>query len=183
MYMIPAESKVTPNGRLIWALVAAPPSPAKPPVPVPTTVVMIPPATFRMRLLLVSTTYRFPAESTPTDPGELRDALVAAPLSPANVAVPLPATVVRTPLLSFRTRLLFWSAIYKLPALSNAMPDGEFNDALSAGPPSPANPDVPLPATVVMMPALSTLRMRLLLLSEMNTLFAASTATPHDPLI
>src|SRR5438309_5839044 len=53
MYRLPPASTATPAGPLTLALVAAPPSPAKPKEPLPATVVMIPDAasTLRMRLL------------------------------------------------------------------------------------------------------------------------------------
>ena len=50
--------------------------------------------------------------------------------------------------------------------------------ALVAAPPSPEYPGVPLPATVVMMPLVSTLRMRLLYESAIYRLPEASKATP-----
>ena len=66
--MLPLLSTATPEGLLIWALVAGPPSPLKPAVPLPATVAMFPgwivtPATVialdpvfttRIRLLLES---------------------------------------------------------------------------------------------------------------------------------
>ncbi len=42
MKRLPDPSTATPDGQASWALVAAPPSPEKPCVPVPATVVMIP---------------------------------------------------------------------------------------------------------------------------------------------
>jgi hypothetical protein len=53
-----------------------------------------------------------------------------------------------------------------------------FNWALVAGPLSPLEPAVPFPATVVITP-FATLRMREFFVSAMNTLPAASTATPN----
>ena len=47
-----------------------------------------------------------------------------------------------------RTRLLSVSAMTRLPAPSTATPAGWSSSALVAGPPSPENPPVPLPATV-----------------------------------
>ena len=51
---------------------------------------------------------------------------------------------------------------YPGPAASKANPRGPFKLAAVAGPPSPLYPAVPLPATVVMILLLSTLRTRLL---------------------
>ena len=47
-----------------------------------------------------------------------------------------------------RTRLLTKSETIKLPALSTVTPVGIFSSALTACPPSPLNPAVPLPAIV-----------------------------------
>jgi len=57
--------------------------------------------------------------------------------------------------------------MYRLFALSNAMPEGPERLACVAGPPSPKGgiPKPPLPATVVMIPFVSMLRMRLLFTS------------------
>src|SRR5271157_3239593 len=68
----------------------------------------------------------------------------------------------------------------RLPAPSSATPDGNASDPLTAGPPSPDHPLVPLPATVVMVwVAASTRRTRLPDRSAMKRLPAASTATPN----
>ena len=63
--------------------------------------------------------------------------------------------------LTLRMRWLLWSAMKRLPAPSRATPKGKAKLALVAGPPSPLNPEMPFPATVVMIPEVSTLRMRL----------------------
>src|SRR5580692_8446185 len=64
------------------------------------------------------------------------------------------------------------------PEVSTATQHGKYNDAEVAGPPSPENPRLPLPATVVMIPVIAdTLRMRLLLVSAIKRLPEASTAT------
>ena len=108
-------------------------------------------------------------------------ALVAGPLSPLKPLLPLPATVVMKPVLVviLRMQLFCVSAINRLPAPSRNTLVGELSAALVAGPPSPPKLAVPSPATVVMMPVLAvTLRMRLLPLSAINKLPAASTATP-----
>ncbi len=61
---------------------------------------------------------------------------------------------------------------FKIPAESNTMPEGQFNVADVAGPPSPVKlPLVLLPATVVIIPVETvTFRMRLLPWSAINTL-------------
>jgi len=75
------------------------------------------------------------------------EARVAGPPSPEKSKDPLPATVVITPsTLTLRTRPLFMSAMYRLPAVSRASPSGVFKEAAIAGPPSPENLAVPLPA-------------------------------------
>src|ERR1035438_437679 len=144
MNKLPAESTATPQGLLNSALVAGPPSPVKPDVPFPATVLITPFETLRMRLLKVSATYRLPIEST---------AILH--------AYPLPATVVITPFDTLRTRLFPSSAMKRLPAESKATSDGPPNWALVAKPLSPLKPNVPFPATVVITP-FDTLRTRLL---------------------
>src|ERR1039457_1120884 len=121
--------------------------------------------------------YRLPAESAATANGSESDALIAGPPSPAKVAVPLPAIVVIVPPETLRMRLLEESAMYRLPAESIATPSGTFSAALVADPPSPENPAVPLPATVVILPP-DTFKTRLLRLSAIYKLPAESAATP-----
>src|SRR5262245_28516146 len=66
------------------------------------------------------------------------------------------------------------------PVLPTATPFGSATDALVAGPPSPGfTTTFPPPATVLMIPAGVTLRIRLLRRSAMNRFPAASTATPR----
>ena len=64
----PAASTATPSGQLSSALVAGPPSPEKPPFPLPATVVMTPVVWFtsRTRLFKASAMKRSPAASTAT---------------------------------------------------------------------------------------------------------------------
>jgi hypothetical protein len=50
------------------------------------------------------------------------------------------------------------SATYTSPAGLTAIPNGLEKDAPNAGPPSPENPFMPVPATVVIVPEASTLR-------------------------
>ena len=97
----PAASTAMPVGTERRARVAGPPSPT--PVmglPPPATVVRAPLAASRRRtrLLAVSATYTLPAASTQAPCGLERRALVPAPPSPLKPWLPLPATVVMTPL-------------------------------------------------------------------------------------
>jgi hypothetical protein len=70
MKRLPDPSTAMPTGTESCALVAAPPSPEKPWVPLPAIVVMIPPAeTLRIRLLPVSEMKRLPDPSTATPEG------------------------------------------------------------------------------------------------------------------
>src|SRR5664280_592050 len=65
MYRLPAASTNRPYGMFRHVWVAGPPSPQKPLVPLPATVVMVPSgATRRTRLLSSSLMYRLPAAST-----------------------------------------------------------------------------------------------------------------------
>jgi hypothetical protein len=100
--------------------------------------------------------------------GKLSSAFRAGPLSPAKPLTPLPARVVMIPWVStLRTRMLDASAMYKLPERSTATPLAARKEALVAGPPSPPKPELSLPATVVIVPVASTLRIRLLDMSAM----------------
>src|ERR1035441_1467067 len=118
MYRLPVESTATPVGLSNWALVAGPLSPLKPAVPFPATVVIIPFATLRIRLLSSSAMYRLPAESKAIPWGD-NLALIAGPLSPKED--PPPATVLIVPFEISRMRPL--SAMYKLLAESTARPN------------------------------------------------------------
>ena len=55
-------------------------------------------------------------------------------------------------------RSLDRSDIYKFPFSSAANPEGKLSFALTAGPPSPENPALPIPAKVEMLPLVSILR-------------------------
>ena len=68
--------------------------------------------------------------------------------TPAAIGLPKNGVATRTS----RMRLLVTSAMYKLPAESIATPSGKLSDALAARPPSPENPKLPSPATVVIVP-------------------------------
>ena len=109
MKTLPPPSTAISRGTFKLALVAGPPSPPNPATPFPATVVMMPVAvaTRRTRWLLESAMNTLPAPSTATPDGFHNEALVPAPPSPLKPSVPLPATVLRTPvLLSFRMRWL-----------------------------------------------------------------------------
>ena len=93
--------------------------------------------------------------------GQMSRAAVAGPPSPLKPCTPVPATVVMIPSgLTFRTRLLSVSAMKRFPCPSAVTPQGRASIALVAGPPSPLKPYDPFPATVVMMPAGLTFRIR-----------------------
>ena len=62
------------------------------------------------------------------------------------------------PLVTLRTRLPPNSAMYRLPAASTATPNGVLSCAPPAALPSPPKPAVPLPAAVLMVPFVATLR-------------------------
>ena len=110
----------------------------------------------------------------------LTAAAVAGPQSPAEAPVLFPATVEIMPVLfTILIRPLLTSAIYIFPAASNFTSVGAFILDVVAATPSVPAPPVPVPATVEMKPVVaSTLRIRLLPISAMYTLFSASTYTP-----
>ena len=154
-----------PPGDESCAALAGPPSPAKPWMPLPATVVMTPLAlTLRMRPDAVSAIRKPPSGVTATSPGLFSFAAVAAPPSPLPVSgKPPPASVTMMPVVvTWRMVLLPSSAIRKLPSARTATALGELSCAASAGPLSPTMPGAPFPATVVMTPAEETLRTRLL---------------------
>ncbi len=66
--------------------------------------------------------------------------------------MPLPAMVVMMPPAMRRMRWLALSQISSAPVRSSARALGWASEAAVAGPPSPENPALPLPAKVVMMP-------------------------------
>ena len=74
-------------------------------------------------------------------------------------------------------RELLSSAIYTLPDPSTAIPCWWFSFASKALPLSPLKPATPVPAIVLIMPSVFTLRMRLLPSSLMYKLPTVSTAT------
>src|SRR5678810_1258771 len=122
--MFPPPSEETPTGKLICAVVAEIPSPLYPATPVPATVLTSPVAavTFRIRLFPESARYRLSAPSTHRPQGLLIWVLAAANPSPLKPAAPVPRKVVMLPVatVTFRTRWLYRSAMYTLPAESTA---------------------------------------------------------------
>jgi hypothetical protein len=105
----------------------------------------------------------FPALSTAIPSGSASVALVAAIPSLLYPLVPLPATVLISPVLELtrRIRLFAASAMKMFPTLSTATSVGPVSSALEAAIPSPLYPLVPLPATVLIKPVLPlTLRIR-----------------------
>ena len=120
-----------------------------------------PEETSRMRSAPLSAMYTFPAASTATALMLTNQALVGGPPSPFPCPMlwPPPASVLMIPaVLTLRIFAPPVSAMYRLPAASTATHVGVM-PALVAGPPSPRASGLPLPATVVMIPLVSTLRM------------------------
>jgi hypothetical protein len=133
-----------------------------------------------MRLFPVSAIRNPPPANAATRAGALSAALVAAPPSPPNAAVPVPATVAMIPLADTRRmRLLPVSAIRNPPPGSAATPPGWLSCASWAPSPSPPKPADPLPATVAMTPAADTRRMRLLPVSAIRNPPPGSGETPR----
>ncbi len=92
----------------------------------------------------------------------------------------MPATVVMVPEVStLRMTWLKKSAMKRFPAPSTSRSMGLSSLAAVAGPPSPEYPNLPVPATVVMTPEVSTLRILWLSRSAMKRLPEESTATPE----
>src|SRR5262245_11322821 len=135
----------TPSTLLSAAPSAGPPSPEKPAVPLPATVVIVPVGeTRRTRLLLESAIRKPPSAVTDTAFGDHSRAAVAGPPSPEKPSVPLPATVVIVPVdETLRIRLLIASAIRNPPSRVAATATGRSSLALVAGPPSPEKPSWP----------------------------------------
>ena len=144
---------------------AGPPSPLAAPAtvfspePANPSIALVVASILRTRRL-PSTTYRLCATSIANPIGWFTFALSAGPLSPLVSKSPLPAMVVMIPVAGStrRTRLFSVSAMRIVPSVSTATDRGWLSAASAAGAPSPANPRLPLPATVVTLPAPSTLR-------------------------
>jgi hypothetical protein len=176
-YMSPWGVATTPTGVAKLAKSAGPPSPANAKFPFPANAVMIwlVPSTRRITLFPESEIKKLPAPFTDTRSGERKVALVAGPPLPLNPAAPVPAIVVimrGVPVSILRITLLSVSATYRLPLESMSRPSGQSKVALTAGPPSPerfppatqptgASPVGPSPATVEIVPVVSTSRTRL----------------------
>src|ERR1700680_4509335 len=108
---------------------------------------MLPPATRRIRWLLLSEIYsRLPEASSNSPCGLASHAFVARPPSFTLQQELFPANVVIVPPDTLRTRLLFRSAMYTFPWPSTATATGLFSCADVAAAPSPENPEVPVPA-------------------------------------
>src|ERR1700674_4673975 len=70
---------------------------------------------------------------------------------------------------TLRIRPLPRSAMKRFPEASTVTPEGTFNDAEVAGPPSPEKPKLPLPATVLMpLGLVDTSRIRLALVPGLS---------------
>ncbi len=152
-------------------------------------------STILTRLLSLSIIYsNSPLLQTPV--GLFSSANVAILPSPLNPAVPTPATVTIVPEVASTNRitLLAASAMYMFSVASTYMPVGLFSNADVAAPPSPAYPDIPVPATVVIIPLVRfTFLTQLLPASLKNKLLpttktllglfkAAAVAKPPSPL-
>src|ERR1035438_9338286 len=108
-----------------------------------------------------------PEESTATPHGLCNTAAVAGPPSPEKLSVhkhgafwPFPATVVIVPPDTFRMRSFPVSAMYTFPRESTATPSGLLRAAFDASAPSPEKPQFPLPAKVLIVPLVASLRDR-----------------------
>ncbi len=118
------------------------------------------------------------AESTKREVGPFRLASVAGPPSPEYANVPLPAMVEIIPAgVIFRIREFPSSPNSKLPAPSNTIVEGELIIAEAAGPPSPLNPHIVVPAYLTIIPLELILRIWQLPLSVTYKFPLASIAT------
>src|ERR1035438_8574925 len=131
----PLVSSPSPYGLFSCAAVAAPPSPAYPGAPVPAKVLITPAGeTIRMRSFRLSATYRLPCPSTATPLGNFSLADVAAPPSMAGPHPPPTTVEILPPGATFRTRWLYASDRYRLPAVSMVSDSINPRDAAAAGP-------------------------------------------------
>lgn len=110
--------------------------------------------------LSVSAMNRSPAAFVAKPEVGCSKAALAGPLSPSFPYVPVPATVVMIPVppSTRRIRLFLLSPMKMLPSASTVTFHGSLSNALTAGPPSPLQPNVPVPATRRMMPSEVILR-------------------------
>src|SRR4051794_18298482 len=120
-----------------------------------------------------------PPDTADTPLGVLTVAEVAGPPSPPAPDEPVPATVLIVPSgATARTRLLKVSAIRKPPSAVADTAVGLASAAAVAGPPSPENPNVPVPAAVVITPVGDTRRIRLFAWSATRKPPSGVAATP-----
>src|SRR4051794_9198434 len=176
----PSGVTATAAGESSWAVVAGPPSPEKPGVPVPATVVIVPAGvTRRTRPLPASAITKPPSGVPATASTEASWAAGAGPPPPEGPGGPVPATVVMVPAGDTRrTRRLPESAIRKPPSAVAATASGALSAAAVAAPPSPENPGVPVPAAVVIVPAADTRRPRALSRSAISNPPSAVSVIP-----
>src|SRR5215471_1855285 len=166
--IIPSELMARLSGPFKFASIASPPSPPAPGSPVPAIVSIVPSGrtrrTFPPRGLTPSAfdvKIKEPNASNANPNGPLMLAEVAGPPSPVDPALPLPATVAMIPSGEIRRmRRLPESQTYRFPFGSSARLPGPLSDAFSAGPPSPENPGMPVPATVLTVPSAAIFRIR-----------------------
>ena len=149
-------------------------------MPVPAIVVIVPSMSIcRIRLLSVSAITTRPSPSTAIPLGFMSCASSAGPPSPENPGTPVPAIVSIVPSVSMRRiRAFCVSTMNTRPMPSTATAAGNDSSALVATPPSPPNPGVPVPATLVRLPSASTRSTRWLSVSAMNARPRPSTAIP-----
>ena len=136
------------------------------------------PATSRTRPLDMSAMSSAPVGVTATPSGKESWAAIAGPPSPDRPPEVL-ATVVMTPARDTRRiRSFCLSAMRKPPSARAATPLGRSSSADVAKSLSPANPGVPAPAAVTIVPPGRTRRMRWLSESAMRKPPSLVTATP-----
>jgi hypothetical protein len=126
----------------------------------------------------------FPFGSTSTSCGRLTVVDASSTPSPDVPAVPFPTRVLIIPLArTTRRRWFIVSAITSLPSGDAATANGLASSARVACVPSPPKPATVLdPATVMIVPLVSTFRTRLLLVSATYRLPSAARLTPNGPL-
>ena len=136
--------------------------------------------TRRMRWLPVSAMTARPSASNATPAGWSSWARRPDAPSPLSPQVPSPATVVMVPAVSMRRiRQLAVSAMSTSPVAETATASGWSRAASVAGPPSPVSSQVPVPATVEMVPAASMRRIRQLPVSATSSVPSVWRASPR----
>ena len=163
--MLPARSTATVEGPRSWASIAGPPSPAYAPGPVPAIVVMIPSGDTLQAIV-------FTAVSNEVDAAVWRHRETIHRID-GKRGINGGTSISRVPPRAIPGHCLNQTGTGDLadphadvregeiPAPSSATPQGDI-PAWVAGPPSPLNPEKPLPATVVMILFAETIRIRLL---------------------